>query len=110
MWGTLDLYGTTYVKNSDKKLYKLTSFRQLQSTEIGFLFSLELVAGYDYISPDYNDIQGYVSKENFIEDIHNEDFTFYPLAETLKEALADNDYEVINIDDYKIHQFKGDTE
>lgn len=107
MYNTLDFAGVSHVKNGDKLIYKLTSFRQLQSSEIGFLVSMELIAGYDYINPDYNNVQGYVSKENFVENVHSYDITFYPLAETLKEALSDNDFEVININDYKIHQFKG---
>lgn len=107
MWNKMDLYSDTHVKNSDNMIYKLTDFRQLQSSEIGFVVSMELVAGYDYISPDYNNVQGYVSKENFVEDVHYHDFTFYPLAETLTEALSDNDFEVIDINDYTIHQFKG---
>jgi len=110
MWKNLELYSDTYVKNSDNMIYKLTDFRQLQDSEIGFLFSMELVAGYDYINTDYNNVQGYVSKENFVEDVHSYDITFYPLAETLKEALEDNDFEIININDYTIHQFKGDVE
>jgi len=107
MWNNLELYSDTYVKNGDNMIYKLTDFRQLQDSQIGFLFSLELVAGYDYINPDYNNVQGYVSKENFVEDVHSYDVTFYPLSETLKEALSDNDFEIININDYTIHQFKG---
>lgn len=101
------LRGELHVISEDKLIYKVESYRQLDSSEIGYVYNLELVAGYDYINPDYSDMQGYVSKENFVEDIHLEQITFYPMSETLTEALEDNGYKVININDYKIHQFKG---
>ncbi|AIF72148.1 hypothetical protein LD11_gp272 [Bacillus phage Riley] len=101
------LRGELHVISENKFIYKVESYRQLESSEIGFLYNLELVAGYDYINPDYSNVQGYVSKENFVENIHLEQITFYPMSETLAEALDDNGYKVININDYKIHQFKG---
>ncbi|AEW47314.1 hypothetical protein BCB4_0081 [Bacillus phage B4] len=101
------LRGELHVISEDKLIYKVESYRQLDSSAIGFVFDLELVAGYDYIDIDYSDMQGYVSKENFVEDIHLEQITFYPLTETLTEALADGGYTAININSYKIHQFKG---
>jgi len=106
-YGTKGIKATTHVINEDKLIYEIVSYTQLQSSDICFLYNLELVAGYDYINPDYNDIQGYVSKENFIEDIHFEQFTFYAMSESLTEALTDHGYKVIDINDYKIHQFKG---
>lgn len=101
------LRGELHVISEDKLIYKVESYRQLDSSAIGFVFNLELVAGYDYIDIDYSDMQGYVSKENFVEDIHLEQITFYPLTETLTEALEDGGYTAININDYKVHQFKG---
>lgn len=102
------LRGELHVISADKKfIYKVESYRQLDSSEIAFLYNLELVAGYDYINPDENDVQGYVSKENFVENVHLEQMTFYPMSETLEEVLNFNDYTVININEYKIHQFKG---
>ncbi|UNA01668.1 putative replicative DNA helicase [Bacillus phage vB_BcgM] len=101
------LRGELHVITENKLIYKVESYRQLESSEIGFLYNLELVAGREYINPDYSDAQGYVSKEAFVENIQLEQITFYPTSETLTEALDDNGYTVININDYKIHQFKG---
>ncbi|QVW28894.1 putative replicative DNA helicase [Bacillus phage SWEP1] len=106
-YGEKGIHTTTHVINEDNLIYEITSFRQLQSSDICFVYNLELVAGYDYINPDYSDIQGYVSKENFVDDIHFEQFTFYAMSESLTEALNDHGYKVVNINDYKIHQFKG---
>jgi len=102
------LRGELHVINEEEKMiYKVESYRQLDSSEIGYLYNLELIAGREYINPDYSDAQGYVTKEAFVESVHLEQIAFYPLSETLTEALEDNGYTVININNYKIHQFKG---
>lgn len=101
---------TTSIKNSihvlhaeDNLIYRIDSLRELGSSGLGFLYTLELVAGYDYINPDYSNAQGYVGKDNFVDDVHSVDFTVYPLEESLGERLKEEGFEVINIKDYTIH-------
>lgn len=107
MFRTVELVGKVFVMNNDRLIYKLTGFNQIDCEDIGFSFNLELVAGYEYINPDYSDTQGYVTNEAFTEDVQWDTFTFYPLSESLEDAISDSGYEVINITDYKIHPFKG---
>ena len=52
-----------------KMIYEVVDFEYFQSNEIYLYFNLELVAGWDYINPDYNDVQGFVSKENFVSEV-----------------------------------------
>lgn len=107
MYETMELRGELHVINGDNLIYKLTGFNQIDSTAIGFSYNLELVAGYEYIDADNSNVQGYVSKEAFTDEVQWDMITFYPLIETLAEALADSDYTPVNINSYKIHQFKG---
>lgn len=95
-----------YVINSDKMIYKIESVREIDGNEYGLVYTLELVAGYDYIDTDYSDKQGFVSAEGFVDDVQVDWITVYPLSESLGERLKEQDYTVININDYKIHQFK----
>jgi isopentenyldiphosphate isomerase len=101
-----EMYSPIYVINDDKMIYKVASFEQLGANEHCFSYNLELVAGHDYINPDHSDAQGFVSKEGFTESVQDDYLTVYPMHESLAERLADEGYSVINIDDYKIHEFK----
>lgn len=95
-----------YVLNEDKFIYKIEEFRQLSSIEPCFSYELDLVAGHDYIEPDYSDKQGYVSKEAFTSSVQSDDVTVFPLSETLTDRLKEEGYIIINIDNYKIHPYK----
>ena len=98
-----------YVMIEKRSIYKVVNYRQVDSKEHGLVYMLELVAGYDYINPDYSDVQGFVSKEGFEEAVQWYSFTVYPLDETLRGRLAEEGFKVINIKDYTIHPFKGET-
>lgn len=101
----MNIYAPTHVINEDKFIYKIISVEQLGANEIAYSYNLELVAGYDYINPDENNIQGYVEAKGFTENVQWETFTVYPLTESLGERLEDEGYKVIKIEDYKIHPF-----
>jgi len=91
-----------YVINDSKLIFKVDFERQLDSKEYGLLYRLELVAGYDYVNADENDLQGFVGASRFIDDVQLEHFTVYPMDETIKDRLIEEGYTLINIKDYKI--------
>lgn len=97
-----------YAITSTKLVYKISFVRELDSNELAHLYEAELVGGWEYINPDENNVQGYVSPNMFIESVQYEQFTHYPLSETLEEALADNDMKVIDISTIKIHEITLD--
>lgn len=92
-----------HVITEEKMIYRLTDMRIMDSRQHGFIYELELVAGYDYINPDENDIQGFVDAESFTEDVQDEEFTVYPMHESLADRLKEEGFTVIDINDYKIH-------
>ena len=84
-----------YVANEDGKLvYKVGKFETYGNANF-ITIELELVAGWDYVNPDENDIQGWVSAENFVDDIQFEYINQYLLDEGMKEALKENGYTVL---------------
>lgn len=84
-----------YVINEDEKLvYKVGSFETYENTDF-ILVDLELVAGWDYINSDENDIQGWIASDRFAEDIQYESVNQYFLSEGMKEALEWHGYTVL---------------
>lgn len=84
-----------YVVNEEKTLvYKVGEFETYGNASF-ITFTLELVAGWDYINPDKNNVQGWVDAENFVEDIQFEYVNQYFLEEGAKEALEANDYTIL---------------
>lgn len=83
-----------YVKNEEKFIYEVKSFEAYDGYNT-LHFNLELVAGWDYINPDMNDIQGYVPADRFVEDLQSETVIQYFMEESLKECMEANDYEVL---------------
>ncbi|ADH03331.1 gp185 [Bacillus phage W.Ph.] len=110
VYGKTEFSGELYAINEEETMiYKLESFNQMSmSKDFGLSVDMELVAGYDYVSPDYNNRMGWVSKEGFVDDSHNETFTFYPMVETLKEALEEAGFKPLStIEGIKVHPFGG---
>lgn len=84
-----------YVVNEDEKLvYKVGKFETYGNANF-ITIELELVAGWDYVNPDENDIQGFVPADRFVEDIQFEYINQYLLEEGMKEALEANGYTVL---------------
>ncbi|MGQ7228377.1 hypothetical protein [Bacillus cereus] len=102
----IELRTAVHVINEEKMIYKISIYRELQSSTLGFTYDLDLVAGYDYINPDENDIQGFVEAKNFTDDVQSDILTVYPLSESLGERLEELGYTVIDINKYKIHESK----
>lgn len=90
-----------YVQNENKMVYKV-EMKPQQASEFYYHLHLELVAGWDYVNPDENDIQGYVGADRFIEDVQLEILTFYPINESIIERLEDEDYKRVNINELQI--------
>lgn len=84
-----------YVENEeDKLIYKVGSYETY--ADCNYLrINLELVAGWDYVNPDENDIQGWCPADKFVEDVQTETVIQYFLQEGMKEALEANDYKVL---------------
>ncbi|MED3976078.1 hypothetical protein P4639_22030 [Priestia megaterium] len=95
-----------HVINDEKFIYKIESVRQIDSSEYALSYTLELVAGWDYINPDNNDVQGFVSAKNFIDAVQIDFMSVYPLSESLGERLKEEGYKVIDISNYNIKEVK----
>ena len=99
----MNLYSDLHVINEDKFIYKVVSYKEIGSASHCLEYELELVAGWEYINPDYNNVQGYVEAGAFVEEIQYHSFTVYPLQESLGERLEEEGFKVIDIKDYEIH-------
>ncbi|QDH50259.1 hypothetical protein ALPS_273 [Bacillus phage ALPS] len=97
-WDTLGFAGKNYVINEDETMvYVLESYSQLDMSQgFGLNVSMELIAGWEYIDIDYSDRQGWASKDSFVSETHNEYFTFYPMVETLKEAIEEAGFKLLS--------------
>lgn len=82
-----------YVENGEKMIYQLTDI-ELKENGLAYLY-LELVCGYDYINPDNSNIQGYVDKSKFSDDIQHEIVSCDILAESMIQALNNDDFYVL---------------
>lgn len=103
----LELYNPIYFMKEDSKLiYRVDSVEEVGSFTHALRYNMSLVAGYDYVEPDYSDKQGWVSKEAFVEEIQDEDLLVYPLEESLLENAESEGYKFIHIEDYYIHPYK----
>lgn len=83
-----------YVMNDEKLVYKVNEFEVYYNTEALHIY-LELVAGWDYVNPDENDIQGWVGAKNFVEYVQFEIVSQYFLKESMEEALEENGYTIL---------------
>lgn len=85
-----------YVLNEDAKLvYKVGEYETYHDSE-GIHIHLELVAGWDYVNPDENDVQGWCPANRFVEDVQWEMVFQYFLVEGMKEALQENGYTILD--------------
>ncbi len=85
-----------YVLNEDAKLvYKVGEYETYHDSE-GIHIQLELVAGWDYVNPDENDVQGWCPADRFVEDVQWEMVFQYFLVEGMKEALEENGYTILD--------------
>lgn len=87
-----------YVVNEDKFVYKVGTFEAYDKYNT-LHFNLELVAGWDYVNPDMNDVQGWCAADRFVEDVQSETVIVYMMNESVKESFEANDYTILeNID------------
>lgn len=75
----------------EKMVYKVGEF-ETNYNSLGIHIHLELVAGWDYVNPDENDLQGWCKAERFVEDVQDEIIYCNILIESMEEALMENDY------------------
>ena len=83
------------VKNSDNLVYKVNEYETWRDTNY-ISWTLELVAGWDYIDPDTVTGQGWCPANRFIEDVQEERVSQYFLQESLMSALESEDFTVLN--------------
>ncbi len=84
-----------YVMNEDEKLvYKVGEYETF-SGSIYLQINLELVAGWDYVNPDENDVQGWCPADRFVEDVQYEWVSQYFLKEGMEEALSASGFDVL---------------
>ena len=84
-----------YVRNDDKMAYEVNSIEIYDGCDYMKL-NLVLVAGWDYVNPDDNDIQGYVGADRFVEDVQTETENCYFMKESITECLEDNGWIILN--------------
>lgn len=84
-----------YVTNDDGKLVYMVKEYETYSNSSAIHIHLELVAGWDYVNPDYNDVQGWCPSDRFVEDVQHEFVSQYFLKEGMEEALEQNDYIIL---------------
>lgn len=90
----------TYVMHTeDKMIYTLK--KEMRAD--GWIdLTLELVCGWDYINADESDAQGFVGKDNFVEEAEFEYLSCDIMNESIIQVLAENGYRVIeNIPTYQ---------
>lgn len=80
-----------YVQNADKFIYTVADI-ELRADGWANIW-LDLVCGIDYINPDESNAQGYVGKENFVEE--TEIITCDMMNESITQALEYHGYTVI---------------
>ena len=84
-----------YVMNEAEKLvYKVGEYETYYGHD-ALHIHLELVAGWDYVNPDYNDVQGWCPADRFVEEVQTEIIAQYFLVEGMKESLEANDYTIL---------------
>lgn len=84
-----------YVENEDAKLvYKVGTYETFSGCDYLHIY-LELVAGWDYVNPDENNIQGWCPAERFVEDVQFEIVSQFFLQESMTEALEANGYVIL---------------
>lgn len=84
-----------YVQNEDKLVYKTESIEVYDRYD-SLHINLTLVAGWDYVNPDMNNIHGWCPANRFVEDVQTETVIQYFIEESMKESLEANNYEVLN--------------
>ena len=84
-----------YVITEDNKLvYEINNISVYDNSN-SIMLHLKLLCGWDYINPDYNNMQGYCKAENFVDDIQEEIIPMYFINESMTEALNANGYNVL---------------
>lgn len=95
-----------YIDENKKMIYKLTEVSFTNNGEPTGRYALELITGYDYINPDWSNAQGWVSPNNFIDEVQYICGLWYYLEESLNEYLSDYD-NLVPLDKLpKIHKIK----
>lgn len=81
-----------YVVNEDDNMvYKVGEFETYYGHDAIHVY-LELVAGWDYVNPDENDVQGWCPADRFVEDVQGAVIAQYFLVEGMQEALQENGF------------------
>lgn len=84
-----------YVENKNTKLVYVVEEYETFYECAYVVIHLELVAGWDYVNPDYNDAQGWCFADRFVENVQSEMVAQYFMEEGMKEALKENGYTVL---------------
>ena len=82
-----------YVQNADKFIYKVADL-ELRADGWANIW-LDLVCGIDYINADEGNALGYVSKENFVEEIEHEFISCDMMNESITQALEYHGFTVV---------------
>ena len=90
-----------YVRNNDNLIYVVESVTSYNNGCDYMQVNLKLVAGIDYINPDENDMQGWCSANNFVEEVQEDSINQYFIKESMVKAL-ENMVKALENNDYTI--------
>jgi len=102
MYRDIELINPIIIKDDLNNLFKINNFRQIDGEDHLLCYTLEKIAIWDYINPDYNNSQGF--SDYFVE-CSNESIIVSILDETLQYRLKEEGYTVLKSLP-KIHRFK----
>lgn len=83
-----------YVRHGHSMIYKVAELKMRTDNWIDI--TLELVCGWDYIDADGSNAQGFVGKENFVEEAEFEYLSCDIMNESIMQVLKENGYKKIN--------------
>lgn len=90
-----------YIQNEDKFIYEVNAFNVYDGYD-SMRFETKLLAGWDYINPDENDLQGYVPADRFREEIQEEEHIVYIMQESVNEYFKSDGWKILSEDLVKV--------
>ena len=90
---TIQNFGVT---DTDGEMAYVVSYKIANNDSATIELEIYLMAGWDYIDPDTSDQQGWVLPNRFIDDSRYHTIPCYIEEESIKEALEENGFKIID--------------
>lgn len=69
------------------------------------VWNLLPIAIYDYVDPDYSDVQGWLQDTTGMRDIESESIVQYVISESFEDALAEFGYSFIDVSNVYVKDY-----